>query len=132
MKAKPRTTEKTKTVLEQSETPASENDSEPPSDKTPGHGRNGFRPTLALRKLSFRIRSYMPANHVRVVKKAKSIRRKNLRLWSGSWDNRRWRQRCTKLDRLRCHLCGEVFTAQEPEGVGPGKYDETTAAIIAC
>src|SRR6202451_1243950 len=41
MLAKPRTTEKTKTVLEQPETPPPENDSEPPSDKTPGHGRNG-------------------------------------------------------------------------------------------
>jgi transposase len=35
------------------------------------------------------------------------------------------------LDRLRCNLCGEVFTAPEPEGVGPEKYDETTAAMIA-
>src|SRR5208282_3051228 len=37
----PRTTEKTKNVLEQPGTPAPEKDSEPPSDKTPGHGRNG-------------------------------------------------------------------------------------------
>ena len=36
-----------------------------------------------------------------------------------------------ELDRLRCNLCGEVFTAEEPEGVGPEKYDETTAAMIA-
>jgi hypothetical protein len=36
-----------------------------------------------------------------------------------------------ELDRLRCNLCGEVFTAQEPEGIGPEKYDETTAAMIA-
>ena len=36
-----------------------------------------------------------------------------------------------QLDRLRCNLCGEVFTAPEPEGVGPEKYDETTAAMIA-
>ena len=36
-----------------------------------------------------------------------------------------------ELDRLRCNLCGEVFTAPEPEGVGPEKYDETTAAMIA-
>jgi hypothetical protein len=40
MLAKPRTTEKTKNVLEQPETLAPENDSESP-DKTPGHGRNG-------------------------------------------------------------------------------------------
>ena len=36
-----------------------------------------------------------------------------------------------ELDRLRCNLCGEVFTAPEPEGMGPEKYDETTAAMIA-
>jgi transposase len=32
---------------------------------------------------------------------------------------------------LRCGACGQVFTAQEPEGVGPQKYDETAAAMIA-
>jgi transposase len=41
MLAKTRTTEKTKNVLEQPKTPAPENDSEPRSDTTPGHGRNG-------------------------------------------------------------------------------------------
>src|SRR5207247_3598712 len=36
-----------------------------------------------------------------------------------------------ELERLRCNACGQVFTAQEPEGVGPEKYDETAAAMIA-
>jgi ribosomal protein S27AE len=27
------------------------------------------------------------------------------------------------LERLRCGACGQVFTAQAPEGVGPEKYD---------
>ena len=27
--------------------------------------------------------------------------------------------------------CGQVFTAQEPKGAGPEKYDETAAAMIA-
>src|SRR3984893_4708875 len=35
------------------------------------------------------------------------------------------------LERLRCGACGQVFTAREPEGVGPEKYDETAAAMIA-
>jgi transposase len=35
------------------------------------------------------------------------------------------------LERLRCGACGQVFTAQEPEGVGPEKYDETVAAMVA-
>jgi hypothetical protein len=36
-----------------------------------------------------------------------------------------------ELERLRCHLCGTVFTAEAPPGVGPAKYDETAAAMIA-
>ncbi len=36
-----------------------------------------------------------------------------------------------ELERLRCNGCGQVFTAQEPENVGPEKYDETTGAMIA-
>jgi hypothetical protein len=35
-----------------------------------------------------------------------------------------------ELQRLRCKLCGAVFTAQVPEGVGPDKYDATVASII--
>ena len=35
------------------------------------------------------------------------------------------------LERLRCGGCGQVFTAQEPEGVGTEKSDETAAAMIA-
>ena len=35
------------------------------------------------------------------------------------------------LERLRCGACGLIFTAQEPEGVGAEKFDETAAAMIA-
>ena len=34
-----------------------------------------------------------------------------------------------ELERLRCNLCGQVFTAEPPEGVGPEKYDETVAMV---
>ncbi len=36
-----------------------------------------------------------------------------------------------ELEKLRCNLCGEVFTAAAPEGVGEKKYDETAASMIA-
>jgi len=35
-----------------------------------------------------------------------------------------------ELERLRCNLCGEVFTAAAPEGIGEQKYDETAASMI--
>jgi len=36
-----------------------------------------------------------------------------------------------ELEKLRCNLCGEVFTAAAPEGVGEKKYEETAASMIA-
>jgi transposase len=36
-----------------------------------------------------------------------------------------------ELEKLRCNLCGDVFTAAPPEGVGNKKYDETAASMIA-
>jgi transposase len=35
------------------------------------------------------------------------------------------------LEKLRCHLCGELFTADPPPGVGADKYDATAGAMIA-
>ena len=36
-----------------------------------------------------------------------------------------------ELEKLRCHLCGKVFTAAAPEGAGEKKYDESAAAMMA-
>jgi len=33
-------------------------------------------------------------------------------------------------DRLRCNLCGEVYTAPAPEGVGTEKYDATATSMV--
>ena len=36
-----------------------------------------------------------------------------------------------ELQKLRCNLCGVVFTAQPPDGVGAEKYDATAGSMIA-
>ena len=36
-----------------------------------------------------------------------------------------------QLQRLRCNLCGEIFKADAPKGIGEDKYDETSGAMIA-
>lgn len=36
-----------------------------------------------------------------------------------------------RLQKLRCGLCGKVFTADAPEGVGTEKYDATAGSMIA-
>jgi len=37
-----------------------------------------------------------------------------------------------ELEKLRCNLCGTVFTAKAPEGIGEQKYDETAVSMIGC
>jgi transposase len=39
--------------------------------------------------------------------------------------------RVWELEKLRCNLCLEIFTAKAPEGIGEKKYDETAAAMLA-
>jgi hypothetical protein len=36
-----------------------------------------------------------------------------------------------ELEKYRCNLCGEIFSAHEPEEAGDKKYDETVAPTIA-
>jgi transposase len=36
-----------------------------------------------------------------------------------------------ELEKLRCNLCGKLFTAQAPEGSGEDKYDETAGTMVA-
>ena len=36
-----------------------------------------------------------------------------------------------ELERLRCNLCGEIFKAKVPEGIGDEKYDAASGAMIA-
>lgn len=35
------------------------------------------------------------------------------------------------LERLRCHLCGCIYTAELPAEAGPDKYDPTVASVVA-
>ncbi len=36
-----------------------------------------------------------------------------------------------ELEKLRCNLCGEIFTANPPEDIGTEKYDAAAGAMIA-
>jgi transposase len=35
-----------------------------------------------------------------------------------------------ECERLRCNICGKVFTAAAPEGIGEQKYDETATSMV--
>src|ERR1700689_1573026 len=127
----PRTTEKTKNVLEQPETPTPENGSEPPADKTPGHGRNGSSSYSGAQKVAVPHPELHTGDTCPGCEKGKVYPQKEPRTLVRIVGQAPLAATVYELDRLRCNLCGEVFTAPEPEGIGPEKYDETTAAMIA-
>jgi transposase len=127
----PRTTEKTKDVLEQPETPALEKDAELPSEKPPGHGRNGSSSYTSAKKVVVPHPTLHTGDPCPGCEKGKVYPQKEPRTLVRVVGQAPLAATVYALDRVRCNLCGEVFTAPEPEGIGAEKYDETTAAMIA-
>ncbi|MEO8051070.1 MAG: IS66 family transposase [Acidobacteriota bacterium] len=127
MLPQPRSTEKTKNVLEQPETPAPKKD----GDKKPGHGRNGAESYTGATKIVVPHPTMKSGGACPGCIKGKVYSQKEPRVLVRVVGQAPLAATVYELDRLRCNLCGEVFTAEEPEGVGPEKYDETTAAMIA-
>ena len=122
----PPKTEKLASVFGDDKTRAS-----PAAEGAPGHGRNGTQAFSGARKVSISHQQLASGErcpdcgqgNVYVQKEPKALVRivGQAPLAATIYE----------LQRLRCNACGQVFTAQEPEGVGPEKYDETAAAMIA-
>ena len=127
MLPQPRSTEKTKNVLEQSAAPAPENEPEPAK----GHGRNGASSYTGAQKVAVPHPQLHAGDPCPGCEKGKVYPQKEPRTLVRIVGQAPLAATVYELDRLRCNLCGEVFTAPEPEGIGPEKYDETTAAMIA-
>ena len=123
----PRSTEKTKAVLGQPATPTPKNDPEPGK----GHGRNGASSYTGAKKVAVAHPTMKPGDACPGCEKGKVYPQKEPRVLVRVVGQAPLAATVYELDRLRCNLCGEVFTAQEPEGIGPEKYDETTATMIA-
>lgn len=126
MLVKPRGTEKTSAVLEQQLAPPKES-----IDPPPGHGRNGAQAYAGAKKVAVAHPSLHTGDPCPGCEKGKVYPQKEPRTLVRIVGQAPLAATLYELDRLRCNLCGEVFTAPEPEGVGPEKYDETTAAMIA-
>ncbi|HEV2202409.1 MAG TPA: hypothetical protein VGR73_21535 [Bryobacteraceae bacterium] len=122
----PRSTEKTKTVLEPRGTSAPKND--PGAVK--GHGRNGASSYTGAKKVAIPHPTLQAGDACPGCAKGKVYPQKEPRVLVRLVGQAPLQATLYELGRLRCNLCGEVFTAQEPEGIGPEKYDETTAARI--
>jgi len=130
--AKP-STEKTSKVLEQAGIKAPPKSSPPPNapgPPKPGHGRNGAQAYGGARRVKIVHGSLKPGDHCPECLKGKVYVQKEPALRIRVVGQAPIAATVYELERLRCNLCGDVFEAEAPEGVGEKKYDETAAAMI--
>lgn len=97
--------------------------------KPKGHGRNGADSYKGADRIDVPLESLKPGDSCPECLKGKLYRRRPRRLirlmGQAPIPATLW-----ELERLRCNLCGELFTAKAPADVGEKKYDETSASMI--
>ena len=98
--------------------------------KRPGHGRNGADAYVGADKIKVPHATLHQGDRCPLCQKGKLYRLPQPALLLRIRAMAPLLACCYELDRLRCNTCGEVFTAEAPEGVGPDKYDETAASMI--
>jgi transposase len=128
--------EKTEAVLEQAGIPHRPTSKEPTTDadsekRVPGHGRNGARAYPGAQRIAVPHTSLQRGDRCPECQRGKVYP-----VQEPGWLVRLRGQApiaatVYELQKLRCNLCGEVFTAEAPAGVGEEKYDATTASMIA-
>lgn len=124
------TSEKTATVTKKRK-PTSANTKPKAKGKKKGHGRNGAADYTGAQRIAvahgeLKHKDPCPAclkGKVYLCKKPKVlIRVTGTSPLSAS---------VYELEKLRCNLCGEIFTAKAPDNIGKEKYDAAAGAMIA-
>ena len=133
MLVRSRNTEKTKAVLEESEGSKPGAGTEPDTDAAPasGHGRHGAEAFGGASKVEIAHQKLQHGDRCPECEKGNVYGQREPKVLVRIVGQAPLAATVYSLERLRCGACGQVFTAQEPEGVGPEKYDETAAAMIA-
>ncbi|MGH9444562.1 MAG: IS66 family transposase [Terriglobia bacterium] len=126
-------TEKTSKVLERAGIQAPAKNHPPPNRNEkpkPGHGRNGARAYGGARRIKIAHASLQPGDRCPECLKGKVYEQKEPALRIRVVGQAPIAATVYELERLRCNLCGEIFEAEAPEGVGEEKYDATAGAMI--
>src|ERR1044071_1090684 len=131
MLVRPRNTEKTSAVVETGEGSATSTGNQPDSPPSPGHGRNGAEAFGGAQKVDIAHQNLKHGDRCPECGKGNVYGQKEPKVLVRLVGQAPLAATVYSLERLRCGACGQVFTAQEPEGVGPEKYDETATAMVA-
>ena len=128
-------TEKTGKVLKQAGMEAGDKKHKPPGDtpesKARGHGRNSATAYRGARKVEVPHASLKAGDPCPDCQRGKVYPQRDPGVLVRIQGQAPIAATVYELEKLRCNLCGDVFTAAPPEGVGDQKYDETAASMIA-
>jgi hypothetical protein len=128
----PATTEKTSKVLEQAGLEAGGKKPEhAPKRAAPGHGRNGAAAYKGARRVPVPHASLKAGDPCPGGCGGKVYPQHEPGVLVRVHGQAPIAATVYELEKLRCNLCGDVFTAAAPEDVGEKKYDETAASMIA-
>jgi transposase len=130
--AKPKhTTEKAETVLGETAQTGAPEDKPTEKKSKPGHGRNGASAFTGAQNVAVPHAQLKSGDRCPDCDKGKVYSQREPKPLVRVIGQAPLTATVYNLERLRCNACGQVFTAQEPEGIGPEKYDETAGAMIA-
>src|ERR1700683_842436 len=129
-------TEKTGKVLQQAGVETDGKKHTPPGEhtpkrKTPGHGRNSAAAYRGARKVEVPHGSLKPGDQCPDCEHGKVYPQRDPGVLVRIKGQAPIAATVYELEKLRCNLCGDVFTAAVPEEAGEEKYDETAASMIA-
>lgn len=118
-------TEKTKKVLKEKKAKEAV-----AAKEIKGHGRNGKDSYSSAEKVEITHQSLKPKDRCPACGKGKLYDAEPATLVRVT-GNAPLAAKVYEMQRLRCNLCGKVFTAEPPEGIGDAKYDAASGAVIA-
>jgi len=99
--------------------------------KKPGHGRNGADAYSGARRVEVPYGQLTAGDRCPGCEKGRVYEQQDPRVLVRIAGQAPLTATVYELERLRCNLCGEIYTAAAPEGVGEEKYEDTAAAMIA-
>jgi hypothetical protein len=115
------------------EPPSAESGSTAAEAKRPkreGHGRNGAEDYLGAAKVVVSHLELQHKDHCPSCEKGKLYVQEEPRRLVRVVGMAPLSATLYELERLRCNLCGEIYTAPSPEGVGDSKYDESVSSML--
>lgn len=120
-------TEKTDTVMKKPKPKRAANT----NDKKKGHGRNGAADFTGAEKKTIAHDSLKHKDPCPLCLKGKVYLCKQPKTLIRVTGTSPLTASVYELEKLRCNLCGEIFTANAPSDVGEEKYDASAGAMIA-